>query len=148
MNTSFVIDASVFIAAARAGEAFHADARSLLEILVENGASLYVPAIILPEMAAALARQEADPLDIVQQLGAVGDWPGANLVPVDEPLAKLSARLAADQRLRGCDAIYVALAHMVGADLISLDNEQRSRAPRSVPTLTPAEALERLAARP
>ena len=145
MNASFVIDASVFIAAAQGGEAFHADARALLEILVDNGAILYVPAIILPEMAAALARQDAEALDIVQQLGAVGDWPGGHLVPVDEPLAKLSARLAADQRLRGCDAIYVALAHMVGADLITLDNEQRSRAPRSVTTLTPAEALARFA---
>lgn len=140
-----MVDASVFVAAGRAGEAFHADARTLLEVLMDAGATLYVPAIILPEMAAALARRDADPLDVAQQLGAIGAWPGGTIVPVDEPLAALSARLAADQRLRGCDAIYVALAHTVGADLISLDDEQRSRAPRSVTTLTPAEALARLA---
>lgn len=141
----FVVDASVFIAAARADELFHVDALSVFEALTQRGALLYLPAIVLSEVAAALARQGADPIDIEQELGVVGGWPGGTIVPVDGQLATLSARLAADQLLRGCDAIYVALAHMVGADLITLDNEQRSRAPRSVSTLTPAEALARLA---
>ena len=50
--------------------------------------------------------------------------------------------VASSKRIRGCDAIYVALAQHLGIPLISLDREQRERAPEDVAVLTPAAALQ------
>lgn len=51
------------------------------------------------------------------------------------------ALLAAECRLRGCDAIYAALARQEGMPLITWDEQQRERAAPVVETLTPTEAL-------
>ena len=132
------------IAAVRPNEAYHADARAGLQVLAERGAELVVPSIILPELASALARQGAAETDVENLLDTLDTLPGGRLVPVDEHVAQRSARLALQLRLRGCDAVYVALAHLVGATLISLDDEQRSRIPTGVTALTPSEMLVRL----
>jgi predicted nucleic acid-binding protein len=46
-------------------------------------------------------------------------------------------------RLRGADAVYVALAAMRHLPLITLDAEVLERTPASVECLTPAEWLQR-----
>jgi hypothetical protein len=53
----------------------------------------------------------------------------------------LAAGVAAEYRLRGCDAIYVALAYVEQAALITLDGQQRERSPATLRARTPAEAL-------
>lgn len=59
-------------------------------------------------------------------------------------LGHLAAELAAQHQIRGCDAIYVALAQQRGATLITLDNQQRQRVPPNVVARTPAEELAAL----
>ena len=58
---AFVIDASVFVADAQPQEPFHADANLLLETLAAHGRVLHAPAIVLSEIAAALARGAGAP---------------------------------------------------------------------------------------
>ena len=58
------------------------------------------------------------------------------LMDVDRALANDSADIAARYRLRGADAIYVAVAHIASSTLVTLDNEQRDRAADLVPTMT------------
>ena len=67
--------------------------------------------------------------------------PGHSFIPVNRALSGSAARLAAECRLRGCDAIYAALAQREGARLITWDKQQRERAAGVVETLTPVEAL-------
>ncbi len=54
--------------------------------------------------------------------------PGLRLVPVDHPLGRASADLAVRLRLRGADAVYVAVAAHLKIPLVTLDAEQRERA--------------------
>ncbi len=137
----FVIDASVFVADAQPQEPFHADANLLLETLAAHGRVLHVPAIVLSEIAAAIARGADDAKLACEAVGLYRQWPGLRLAPVEEVLGTLAAEIAARQRIRGCDAIYVALAQMEQAILITLDGQQRERAPSGVTACTPAQAL-------
>jgi predicted nucleic acid-binding protein len=57
-------------------------------------------------------------------------------------LADLASKLAAEYKLRGCDAIYVAVASSFNAKLISLDEQQRERATECIETETPQEELK------
>ena len=67
--------------------------------------------------------------------------PDLHRVAVDVALGDLTAEIAAKQRIRGCDAVYVALAYVEQAVLVTLDGQQRERAPAGVIACTPAQAL-------
>jgi predicted nucleic acid-binding protein len=54
-------------------------------------------------------------------------------VPLDDDLARESAKVAASQHLRGSDAVYVAVARRFGAALVTLDSEQARRAAPLIP---------------
>ena len=56
----------------------------------------------------------------------------------------MAAELAAERQIRGCDAVYVALAQQCGATLITLDGQQRERVPPGVVACTPVEELARM----
>lgn len=138
---TFVIDASVFVADARPAEPFHADAHRLLETLTARRCHLYVPAIVLPEIAAAISRGAGDPALAREAVDLYRHWPGVRVRAADEALAALAAEVAAEYRIRGCDAIYVALAYVEEAVLITLDGQQRERTPATIRARTPAEEL-------
>ncbi|MFW5943585.1 MAG: PIN domain-containing protein, partial [Chloroflexota bacterium] len=63
--------------------------------------------------------------------------PNLHLVNLDKELGKLAAQLAAEHRLRGADAIYVAVAHRLQVPLISWDREQVERAKAVIIARTP-----------
>ena len=138
---AFVIDASVFVADAQLHEPFHAGAKRLLETLAAQECVLHVPAIVLSDIAAALARGAGDPDLAREAVGLYRRWPGLRITPVDEMLGSLAADVAAGSRIRGCDAVYVALAYIEQAVLVTLDGQQRERAPSVVTACTPAQAL-------
>jgi len=139
-----VLDASVFVADTVTTEPFHADANDLLEALAARGAEIYVPAIIVAEIAAAIARGSEDAPLARQAVTLYRQWPGVRVIPVDEPLGDLAAEVAAGQRVRGCDAVYVALAQSLGATLITLDRQQRERTPPGIAARSPGDALAEL----
>jgi hypothetical protein len=70
--------------------------------------------------------------------------PNFTFVPVDEALGGMAAELAATHQIRGCDAVYVALAQQLAAPLVTLDGEQRQRALAVVVMQTPTVALAAL----
>ncbi len=63
-------------------------------------------------------------------------------VAVDSTLGHQAALLAAEYRLRGADAVYVALAAARSQPLITLDQEMVQRGPAAVLRLTPSEWLQ------
>lgn len=137
----YVIDASVFVSDAQPWEAFHHSSSQLLARIALEQCQVLTPMIMLAEVSASIARQTGN-TDLAQQfVHLLQQLPHIELVDVDEILGKLSADLAAQQRVRGCDAVYVALAKMRNAVLITLDQEQRQRVPAGVVAHTPGEEL-------
>lgn len=139
-----VVDASVFVAYFHVAEAGHADARAWIRAAALAGRPLSAPSILLPEVVGAVGRRQGRTEDAEAALTTLGALPGLTLAPVTPDLAERAALLAAQVRVRGCDAIYVALAESLGVPLVTLDREQLERGGTIVTARTPADqrALE------
>jgi predicted nucleic acid-binding protein len=71
------------------------------------------------ECAAAIARPTGDSSLAEELVAIVEDFPGINLVSLDLPLAHKAAQIAVSYRLRGADAVYVAVAEAFNCRVIS-----------------------------
>jgi predicted nucleic acid-binding protein len=135
----YVIDASVQVSDFNAEDVHHEATRRLLQMIEAHAIPVVCPEILLPEVASAVARA-TDNSDLGQQLArTLRQIPHYQIVPVDEELANLASDLAARYRIRGCDAIYVAVAYRLSIKLITWDKEQRARAAQVVAAVTPSE---------
>ena len=129
-----VLDASVFIAATESTDAFHAESRGLLEIVITRGVPIKVPAFGLTEIACALARRLRDP--VMARTLAIPGLAAVRAVelPVDAAFLAHATLSGTRDFLRGADALYAAAAEMTGGVLVSWDGEHRSRAGALTPT--------------
>ena len=135
------IDSSVFVSAARPSEIGHAESTAFLTWVRNTRPRLFLPTLVLAEVAAALSRTGSEPGLAQQYAMAVGQLPNTVLVALDEGLARQSAALGAQHRLRGADAVYLASAALFAAELVTLDREQLERGAAIAQTLTPADFL-------
>ncbi len=134
-----VVDASVYVALINAREPDHASSWAWFERTEAAQERIVAPVILLAEVAAAVSRGIGDSTlarQVVEQLqrSAV-----IELVPVTPALAARAAAIAADHRLRGCDAVYVALAEELAECLVTLDQQQLERGAAVVTTRCPEE---------
>jgi len=136
-----VIDASVYVSRLHRHETHHVESARLLEAVTARRLPVLCPEILLPEVAAAIARGLDDTEFAYRAAAHLRRLPDHRFITVDRALSGSAARLAAECRLRGCDAIYAALAQREGAHLITWDKQQLERAAPVVKTLTPTEAL-------
>src|SRR2546426_8527336 len=95
--------------------------------------------VLLPEVAAAVARRTGDPRLARRAVDAVLRLPALRLVQVDDVLARSAAGIAGRLRVRGADAVYIATATGLRLPLVTWDSEQRDRAARLVEVLVPEE---------
>jgi predicted nucleic acid-binding protein len=135
------IDSSVFVSAARPKEIGNAESTAFLSWVRNTRPRLFLPTLVMAEVAAALSRTGSKPKLAQQYAMAVGQLPNTVMVALDEGLACQSAALGAQHRLRGADAVYLASAALFAAELITLDREQLERGAAIVQTLTPADFL-------
>jgi len=141
MVGTFTIDASVFLNAFNPYEAGYAESRRLLAELQSQALPIIVPTLLLTEAAAAVARGRDD-ADLARAFAtALHRLPHLVWVSVDAKLAQQAADLAAQHRLRGSDAVYVAVAVRFGSTLVTLDREQRERTADAVVARYPTEVL-------
>lgn len=122
-----VVDASVYVALVHGEEPGHAESWAWLRSAQARRETLRAPSILAAEVAAAISRGTGRPElahQIVQQLLTFNV---VELVPVSMHLAGRAAVIAADHRVRGCDAVYVALADQLGEVLVTLDRQQLER---------------------
>jgi len=97
-----------------------------------------VPTLVIVEIAAAIGRGQGKP-DLGYAFAMeLNRFPDITFIPLDDELARESAVIAASHRLRGSDAVYVAVARRFGAALVTLDSEQAQRAAPLVPVRLPA----------
>lgn len=144
MALLLTLDASLFVAACRSREPGFAASRALLAAVRDSDIPLAEPAILPVETAAALRRAGHPVAAALEYATALLSLPRLTLVSVDERLAERAAQMAATCSLRAADALYVTVAALYGATLVSLDQEQLARAPETVQACTPEVALRRL----
>lgn len=140
----YCIDASVLTNSEIEGERFHEYSQKLMGIIKERGITIVDPEIVLPEISSAIARGTDDAEKALEFVKELKQIPNIVFVPVDRELSEEALRLAAEYRLRGCDAIYVAVASMFATKLISLDKQQIERAAKCIEVATPEEELKNL----
>ena len=136
-----VLDASVWVAALVKKEQHHAESALFLSRLVQNRRTASVPILVLAEVAGALARQSRDAARAETGLRFLRAQGWLSINPLTESQGEAAAAIAAQQFLRGTDAVYVALARQLGTPLVTWDNELVERAAAVVPTFTPADWL-------
>ena len=132
-----VVDASVIISSILSGDPHHEASKAWLDALVSSGRYFSAPTILLSEVAAPLSRAYDQPELAKKVIEALSTAPFAKLVPISMALANRAAVIAADYQIRGCDAVYVALAQSLGEELITLDRQQGERAKSVVETHQP-----------
>ena len=132
-----VVDASVYIALINAHEEEHALSWAWFEAVQAAQLPVLAPIILLPEVAAALSRGTGDSQLAHRVVRKLEHGGVVQLVPVTAAMASRAAAIAADHRIRGCDAIYVALADQLDDDLVTWDQQQLDRAAAIVTTHPP-----------
>src|SRR3990172_12338604 len=136
-----VLDASVWVAALVKKEQHHAESALFLSRLVQDRRTAYAPILVLVEVAGAIARQSRDAARAETGLRFMRAQGWLSIHPVTESQGETAAAIAAQQFLRGADAVYVALAPQLGTPLVTWDKELIERATAVVPTITPADWL-------
>lgn len=132
-----VIDASCYIALINADEPAHAETQLWFQQTVMTGLQISAPSILLAEVAAALSRGAGDAAIAHKITVQLRHSKTIVLVPVTDALAERAATIAADCRIRGCDAVYVALAAQLGETLVTLDRQQLERGSAVITAISP-----------
>jgi predicted nucleic acid-binding protein len=138
----YTVDASVFVNAFNPHEEGHVQSLQILSAIQERGDPVIVPTLLVPEIASAVARATNDTAGALQYAVATAALPHLTLVSLTAAVAREAADLAAAHRLRGADAVYVAVARRYGTTIVSCDDEQRMRGAAAVTCQTPEEALK------
>jgi predicted nucleic acid-binding protein len=94
---------------------------------------------LLTEVAGAIARRTGKPELAHQAVKRLLNIPSLRLVASDQQLGTAAARLAADLRLRGADAMYVAVAYRLNIPLVTWDREQLERTQNFIVAYTPED---------
>jgi predicted nucleic acid-binding protein len=132
-----VIDASVYVALINASERHHAKSWSWFQQAQLTQEFLSAPVILLAEIAAALSRGMNNPPLAHQVIQQLLHSKMIDLVPISPSLAERAAIIAANHQIRGCDALYLALAEQLGDSLVTLDQQQLERGAAVVTTRQP-----------
>lgn len=136
-----VTDASVWASRFLVGDAFHEASRAWLQKTVSEGLAIICPTSMLAEVAGAVARRTGSTqlgYHVARQIRQV---PSLQLVSITPEVGELAAEIASTYRLRGGDALYVAVAYQFQVSLVSWDEEQLSRVAGYIETARP-DALD------
>jgi predicted nucleic acid-binding protein len=137
----FTVDASVFVNAFNPHEPGQAASLAFLTAVQQQSDPVIVPTLLLVEVASAVARATGDTEGAHAYAQSIAALPQVSVIPLTTALARQGAQLAATHRLRGADAVYVAVARRYGTVLVTRDREQRTRGAAVVTCRTPETAF-------
>lgn len=132
-----VTDASVWVSRFLTGDAFHMASNLWLKQHIAAGLPLLAPANLLAEVAGAVARRSGSSQLGYQAAQQMLHVPTLQLVTIGADLGDFAAAVASTYRLRGADALYVAVARQLQMPLVSWDQEQVARIKGFVEAFTP-----------
>ena len=140
----FTIDASVHINAMNAEEDGSGESAAFLKHVHNRPWPIFSPTLLLTEVTSAMARKLEDAEQALSMMQAIRNLSGQVWIALDESLAEAAARVAAERRVRGADAVYAAVASRHHTILVTRDRQQLERLKPGLTVMTPAEALARL----
>lgn len=108
-------------------EAKHSDCVRWFQQTRTTGETIRALAISLAKVASTISREVGDSNLALQVVQQIQQSTGTELVTVPPTLAAQAAIIAAQQRIRGYDAIFVALAAQSGETVVTRDQEQLIR---------------------
>ena len=132
-----VVDASVWVSLFVPQDVHHGASRRWLHQYTTDGGVLVEPALLLVEVAGAIARRTGQPALGRRALAQILAFPTVRLLSLDQQLGQAATQMAADYRLRGADAVYVALADQLAIPLVTWDVEQITRGQKGIQVGTP-----------
>jgi predicted nucleic acid-binding protein len=132
-----VIDASVWISYFLPTDVNYAPTRNWLGTYLLSNSVFFAPTLVLAEVGGAVSRRAGQFAQAYQALQELRDITTLNLIEVDESLGSLATEIAINQRLRGADATYVAVAQQLNIPLITWDREIINRTSGIIQCLSP-----------
>ena len=135
------LDANVFVGALTPTGIHFADSLALLTRIRTQKMSVICPTLVLPECAGAIIRPTGRRTLAQQALVFMQTLPNIRFVDLTEDRTTRASDLAITCRLRGADAVYVAVAQEYGTTLITWDQELLTRGIAAATTRTPADWL-------
>ena len=130
MKTPVTVDASVFVNALSPDEDGSDKSTEFVSRLKQEDVVLIQPTLFITEVVASIARKQDSAEIALEILHDLKKFPKLTLVDLDDDFADFASEVAANNRLRGSDAIYAAVALRFGTELITLDREQLDRLPK------------------
>jgi len=140
----YTVDTSVWVNSFDQRELGYATSRQVLQQLALQRLPIFVPHLLLVEVAGAISRTRHDVSQAQAFAIALRQLPNVTFMALDESLAIQALTLAAQHSLRGADAVYAAVALQASCTLISLDNEHLTRLKNVLTVQTPADVLPSL----
>ncbi len=137
-----VIDTSAWIAGLVSDDAHHADTVPFLRLMESRTTRFVVPALFLAEIAGVLARTGERDEIIQREITSIETGGRFHIVPISVGQGLLAAEIARVAKIRGSDAVFLALARGFELPLVSWDRQQRERGSLICQTMTPVEAME------
>lgn len=132
-----VLDASAWVSRILIQDSNHPAALYWINQHLLNGGHFVAPILIVTETAATVSRITGLPARGHLAASQLYAMPEMNLAQIDQALVDEATDLAADLRLRGANAYYVAISKALGLSLVTFDREQLSRAAPVVTTIRP-----------
>lgn len=144
LATMYTIDASVFVRAYTMQDVASDVCDRFLTSIQEQNITIFEPTLVLLEVAGVISREYNNPMLGRISASTIMDFSHISFISLDYTLAQYGFEIAADEKLRGADATYVAVALRHSTTLVSLDQDHLLRAKRIVPAISPHEALSDL----
>lgn len=137
MRAPVTVDASVFVNALSPDEDGSDESSEFITQLKHEGVAFVQPTLFIPEVVASIARKQESAEIGIEILHELRKIPKLTLIDLDNDFADFASEVAANNRLRGSDAVYAAVTLRFGTELITLDIEQLERLPKVVPVRAP-----------
>jgi len=129
-----IIDASVWVAIFRENDVHHGASVAFLDLALANQQDLNIPNLALAEIAGVFAGKARLATRTVRAVLAL---PRVQRHGLNDALGDRAAALATSCKLRGVDAVFVALAEALDQPLITLDREILERSSRVIEAEAP-----------
>ncbi len=122
-----VVDASVWVSRFLPQDVHHEASRAWLADRLGKGEAVVVPAHAFAEIAGAIARRTGDEILGRRAVALILRIPMLKVISIGREIGLEGASIASQCKLRGADALYVAVAKGLDIPLLTLDKEQKER---------------------
>lgn len=126
--TVLIVDASVWVSAADATDAFSEPSRAFLSSVVRRATPIALPDFAELEVACALARRLRDGERAKDLAGQMLRSPLITVHSLDSSLLRRAVEVGTRKLLRAGDAVYAAVTDLTGGEVVSWDEELIQRA--------------------